>query len=417
MAINTTKKGERHFLPTDKSGASVAQIGGELNIGISVLSLFDGMSCGQIAFRQLGVEVDRYISYEIDKYAISVTQLNFPNTEQCGDVFAADFTQYRNIDWLIGGSPCTHWSIAQKNNRETQPNSGMGWELFSQYVRAVKEAKPKYFLYENNQSMSKAIRAAIDEAFGFEAVEINSALVSAQNRRRLYWVGQRNTDGSYSRVQIALPADRGITLRDILDSAQGDKTYRLKPLSDREMSYMVRVTSNGRNHFDFAHHQDATRDKAVCLTANVSKGVPYNVCCEPVRIGTIENSLKKPDHDSKQYRVYSPDGKSTTLCGQGGGVGAKTGLYAVPVYQKHDIGPIYTVFNGYILIDGDWHHINLPDGYYIIRKLSVNECKRLQTVPDWYDMSVLSDAQTYKCLGNGWTVEVIMHILQSAITS
>ena len=382
-----------------------------------MLSLFDGMSCGQIAFKQLGVEVDRYISYEIDKYAISVTQLNFPNTEQCGNVFTADFTQYRNIDWLIGGSPCTHWSIAQKNNRETQPNSGMGWELFSQYVRAVKEAKPKYFLYENNQSMSKAIRAAIDEAFGFEAVEINSALVSAQNRRRLYWVGQRNTDGSYSRVQIALPADKGITLRDILDSAQGDKTYRLKPLSDREMSYMVRVTPNGRNHFDFAHHQDATRDKAVCLTANVSKGVLYNVCCEPVRIGTIENSLKNPDHDSKQYRVYSPDGKSTTLCGQGGGVGAKTGLYAVPVHQEHYIGPIYTVCNGYILIDGDWYPINLPNGYYIIRKLSVNECKRLQTVPDWYDMSVLSDAQTYKCLGNGWTVEVIMHILQSAITS
>ena len=382
-----------------------------------MLSLFDGMSCGQIAFRQLGIEVDRYISYEIDKYAIQVTQLNFPNTEQCGDVFTADFTQYRNIDWLIGGSPCTHWSIAQKNNRETQPNSGMRWELFSQYVRAVKEAKPKYFLYENNQSMSKAIRAAIDEAFGFEAVEINSALVSAQNRRRLYWVGRRNPNGSYSRVQIALPADRGITLRDILDSAQGDKTYRLKPLSDREMSYMVRVTSNGRNHFDFAHHQDATRDKAVCLTANVSKGVPYNVCCEPVRIGTIENSLKNPDHDSKQYRVYSPDGKSTTLCGQGGGVGAKTGLYAVPVYKKHDIGPIYTVFNGYILIDGDWYPINLPDGYYIIRKLSVNECKRLQTVPDWYDMSVISDSQAYKCLGNGWTVEVIMHILQSAITS
>ena len=230
------------------------------------------MSCGQIAFKQLSIEVDHYISYEVDKYAIQVTQHNFPNTEQRGDVFAADFTQYQNIDWLIGGSPCTHWSIAQKNNRETQPNSGMGWELFSQYVRAVQQAMPKYFLYENNQSMSKAIRAAIDEAFGFEAVEINSALVSAQNRRRLYWVGKRNEDGSYSRVQIALPANRGIMLRDLLDSAQGDKAYRLKPLSDREMSYMVRATSDGRNHFDFRHHQDATCDKAVCLTANVSKG-------------------------------------------------------------------------------------------------------------------------------------------------
>lgn len=256
---------------------------------------------------------------------------------------------------------------------------------------------PKYFLYENNQSMSKAIRAAIDEAFGFEAVEINSALVSAQNRRRLYWVGKRNEDGSYSRVQIALPVNRDIMLRDLLDSASGDKAYRLKPLSDREMSYMVRATSDGRNHFDCRHHQDATCDK-------------------PVRIGTIENSLKNPNHDSKQYRVYSPDGKSTTLCGQGGGVGAKTGLYAVPVHKEHYIMPIYTVFNGRILIDGNRYPINLPDGYYIIRKLSVNECKRLQTIPDWYDMSVISDSQAYKCLGNGWTVEVIMHILQSAIT-
>ena len=137
---------------------------------------------------------------------------------------------------------------------------------------------------------------------------------------------------------------------------------------------------------------------------------------EPIRVGTIQNTAKNTMFDSKQYRVYSCEGKSTTLCGQGGGVGAKTGLYAVPVHKEHYIGPIYTVFNGCILIDGDWYPINLPDGYYIIRKLSVNECKRLQTVPDWYDMSVISDSQAYKCLGNGWTVEVIMHILQSAIT-
>lgn len=115
------------------------------------------MSCGQIAFKELGIDVDRYISYEIDKYAIQVTQHNFPNTEQRGDVFAADFTEYQGVDWLIGGSPCTKWSIAQKNDRETQPNSGIGWELFSQYVRDLREAKPEYFLYENNKSMSKEI--------------------------------------------------------------------------------------------------------------------------------------------------------------------------------------------------------------------------------------------------------------------
>jgi DNA (cytosine-5)-methyltransferase 3A len=136
--------------------------------------------------------------------------------EQKGDVFTADFTEYAGFDWLIGGSPCTYWSIAQKNGRETEA-SGMGWELFQQYVRALHEAKPKYFIYENNKSMSKAIRASIDEAFGFEAVLINSALVSAQNRQRLYWVGKRNADGTYSKVSVEQPIDRGILLKDVLD--------------------------------------------------------------------------------------------------------------------------------------------------------------------------------------------------------
>lgn len=246
------------------------------------------MSCGQIAFKQLGIKVDRYISYEIDKYAIQVTQHNFPNTEQRGDVFAADFTEYKGIDWLIGGSPCTKWSIAQKNDRETQPNSGIGWELFSQYVRAVKEAKPKYFLYENNKSMSKGIRDAIDEAFGFKAVEINSALVSAQNRQRLYWVGRRNADGSYSRISIPLPIDRGIVLCDILDSG----------MAWNEKSYALTTRCMG------------------AIPSDTLKRHRHTMVAEPLRIGTIENDLKNPNHDSKQYRVYSPEGKSTTLCGQ-----------------------------------------------------------------------------------------------------
>ena len=168
---------------------------------MKILSLFDGMACGMIAMLNAGIEVESYDAYEIDKYAIKVSSHNFPNIKHHGDVFQADFTQYEGVDFLVGGSPCTYWSIAQKNNRETEA-SGMGWELFSQYVRAVKEAKPRFFIYENNYSMSAAIRASIDEAFGFEAVHINSALVSAQNRQRLYWVGMRNKDGSYSKVPM-----------------------------------------------------------------------------------------------------------------------------------------------------------------------------------------------------------------------
>lgn len=183
---------------------------------MNILSLFDGMACGYIAMLGAGVEVDRYVAFEIDKYAVKTSSHNFPNIEHKGDVFDADFTEYQGFDFLVGGSPCTYWSIAQKNGRETEA-SGMGWELFQQYVRALHEAKPKYFIYENNKSMSKAIRASIDEAFGFEAVLINSALVSAQNRQRLYWVGRRNADGTYSKVSVEYPIDRGVLLKDVLE--------------------------------------------------------------------------------------------------------------------------------------------------------------------------------------------------------
>lgn len=172
------------------------------------MSLFDGMACGMLAMQAAGITVDRYVAYEIDKYAVQTSSHNFPMIEHRGDVFKADFTEFFGFDFVIGGSPCTYWSIAQKNNRETEA-SGIGWELFSQYVRAVREAKPRWFIYENNKSMSKAIRKSIDETFGFEAVEINSKLVSAQNRQRLYWVGKRNSDGTYSKVNVELPEDRG----------------------------------------------------------------------------------------------------------------------------------------------------------------------------------------------------------------
>lgn len=184
---------------------------------VRVLSLFDGMSCGMIAMLNAGLTVKRYDAYEIDKYAIKTASHNFPMIQHHGDVFSADFTRYEGVDYVIGGSPCTYWSIAQKNNRETEA-SGMGWELFQQYVRAVREAKPKYFIYENNKSMSSAIRRSITETFGFEPICINSALVSAQNRQRLYWVGKRNADGTYSKVDVEQPKDRGILLRDILET-------------------------------------------------------------------------------------------------------------------------------------------------------------------------------------------------------
>lgn len=282
---------------------------------------------------------------------------------------------------LIGGSPCTYWSIAQTAHRETEA-SGMGWELFKNYVVSRDKFRPQYFLYENNKSMSPKIKEQITQMLGVEPVLINSALVSAQNRARLYWVGKRNAAGGYDTIPVEQPEDRGILLRDVLESGV---CWRGKAYS------LLASSSTGKTAEDM-------------IARRQSNGV-----AEPVRIGTIESAAKNADFDSQQYRVYSPDGKSVTLCGNGGGVGAKTGLYACPSDGK--TLPVYEVRDGQITIKGKQYPIKLRDGCYIIRKPTVTECKRLQTVPDSYEFPV-SDSQAYKMLGNGWTVEVIMHLMR-----
>ena len=173
---------------------------------MNVLSLFDGISCGMVALERAGIQVDRYKAYEIDENAIKISKFNYPQIERGGDVFNAEYHE-GEFDLLIGGSPCTYWSIAQTKNRETT-SSGLGWNLFSQYVRALKEAKPKYFLYENNFSMSKEIKAEITKTLGVEPIYINSSLVSGQNRKRLYWTNIPN---------VTVPEDRNIMLNDVVD--------------------------------------------------------------------------------------------------------------------------------------------------------------------------------------------------------
>lgn len=380
---------------------------------------------------------------------------------------------------LIGGSPCTHWSIAQTKNRETEA-SGIGWELFLNYRIARDKYKPDFFLYENNKSMSPVIRAQITAELGVEPVLINSALVSAQNRQRLYWVGKRKPDGTYSQVAVEQPEDRCILVRDILESGVcwREKAYTLK--ANYFKSSATSAMDGG--HFPApmaAEPVNMTADgKAQCLRATyykdgirnmVGNTIDRKTCvAEPVRIGTIDSKAENTDFDSQQYRVYSPDGKSVTLCGNGGGVGAKTGLYAVPAAVEYnplhscdvvvtdqnirctykdgsgtaqgytvtfdDVKspsviaghahkmklieratdkkqmPVYEVRGGQITIKGKEYPIKLADGFYIIRKLTVTECKRLQTVPEEYVFPV-SATQAYKMLGNGWTVDVIAHIM------
>lgn len=531
---------------------------------MNILSLYDGMSCGMLAMLKAGIQVDNYYAYEIDKYAIKTSQHNFPHIKQCGDVFKGDYTQYKGIDYLIGGSPCQRWSIAQSPDRRETTASGIGWELFSQYVRALHEAKPKFFIYENNKSMAAAIRQSITETFGFEPIMINSALVSAQNRQRMYWVGKRNADGTYSKVDVQQPEDRGILLKDVLDGADltnCDKAYCLTSSYDGDCAWNtierhqrsmvaepvgttkdgkafavtayystgqnaphtlekhigsmvaepVGTTQNGKSYClsagysngsgenigNYAAHTlkkgcksmvaepvNVTADgKAQCLRATCYKDGVRNIAgndidkktgvAEPVcvasrgRYSDTDNRSSKTDAptyqhyeartdsktnaittvskdnligepvrcftlpredgvqtQSKQYRVYNIDGKTTTLCAEGGGMGAKTGLYAIPIEFDGDIpikavsgadGKTYTVYevrDGNITIKDRTYPIKLIDGYYIIRKLTVSECKRLQTVPEWYEFPV-SNTQAYRQLGNGWTVDVIAHLINA----
>ena len=304
---------------------------------MKVLSLFDGISCGMLALKRAGVSVEKYDAFEIDKYAIQISKKNFPEIVHHGNVFYGDFTQFEGYDLLIGGSPCTYWSIAKKN-REINPN-GEGFRLFKEYVRALKESKCRYFLYENNNSIHKNIKDEISKYLGIQPIMINSSLVSAQQRKRCYWTNIPN---------VTQPENKGILLNDILDNAVG------------------------------------WQDKSYCMTASYSGAIFSNtlerkqrtMAAVPIRIGQYGKG-------GQGQRIYSVHGKSVTLSANGGGQGAKTGLYK----------------------------IDLPDGDYVIRKLTPIEAERLQTLPDDYTAGI-SNTQRYKCIGNAWTADVIAHILR-----
>ena len=155
--------------------------------GLNVLSPFNGISCGRVALERAGIKVNRYVSYEIDDAANEVSKFNYPNDEYNGDVFEADFIQYKGFDLLIGGSPCTYWSIAKAGDNRETTSEGFGFELFMQYVRALRESGCKWFIYENNASISPEIQKEISKQLGVQPIEIDSADFSAQIRKRLYW--------------------------------------------------------------------------------------------------------------------------------------------------------------------------------------------------------------------------------------
>ena len=280
------------------------------------------------------------------------------------------------IKVLIGGSPCTHWSIAQHNGREKEAG-GMGWELFKCYLAAKEKFKPDYFLYENNKSASEAIKEQISQELGQPLHYINSSLVSAQNRQRFY---------VHNFGDIGQPEDRGIILDDILDSSDGEQLYQLAHVS-KGASYCVEPRTDGKTN----------------TLTTVQKD---NYVAQAIRLGDIATT-------AQSHRVYSPYGKSVNITANGGGQGGKTGLYMCPIDLAEytlEKDKYHIVENGKIETRYGVQDIDLPDGAYVIRKLKPVECERLQTLPDGYTEGI-TDSQRYKCLGNGWTAEVIKFIL------
>lgn len=562
---------------------------GDVVKSLNVLSLFDGISCGMVALKRAGFDVNRYVAYEIDKYATQVSQKNYPQIEHHGDVFDGDFRKYQGFDLLIGGSPCftkgtliytvngekpiedikvgdmvlthkkryrkvtrimqriapstvlvktnhcpmiectkehpfyakkfvdghlvtdecwispehfydasceetylasildiadssmllsddtivrngyvympyqsviqldepkivynlsvdedesyvanklivhncTYWSIA-KNNREITPD-GIGGQLFMQFYRAWQESKCAYFLYENNYSIHKNIKEFITKQLGVREIMINSAIVSAQQRRRCYWTNIPN---------VGQPEDKGILLKDVLESglAWQDKAFAyttrcqaatFKDTLEKHRHTMVaepvivpNVIANLsdyklKKYDEFAKKHNGSipvmfnaynckeiKDKSPTITAScgVSNTSSEVLMFEPVRLGQIGKG-------GQGQRIYSIYGKSVTLSANGGGQGAKIGLYFTPIESvnksKYDI---YTVKDGIVVCKDKEYNIDLPDGDYVIRKLTPVEAERLQTLPDNYTEGI-SNTQRYKCIGNGWTVDVIAHIL------
>ena len=347
---------------------------------------------------------------------------------------------------LIGGSPCTHWSIARTKNRETKPE-GIGWELFENYLVAREKFKPDYFLYENNKSMAASIREQITRKLGVEPILINSSLVSAQNRQRLYWT---NIPG------VEQPKDRGIILRDILETnflLQGKKSGDAG-VPAAITPEPVNVTASGKAQcLRATYYKDGIRnmvgntlDRRTCVAIPITSIENYRFVSGEVteRTGNqFLGGLEKEDGkrwlaNGKNYsrnfnqgrRLFGVDGKSPTVTAQGFGLAGHAGLYAVPaeigagcpgtlkeetagyIFETEDRKkfPAYAVRDGQIFIKGQPYPIRLADGFYIIRKLTVRECMRLQTIPEDYIFPV-SDTQAYKMIGNGWTVDVISHIL------
>ena len=368
--------------------------------GINVLSLFDGMSCGQIALDQLDIKVDNYYASEIDKWAMQVAKKNYPNTKHLGDVTELKGSDLPKIDLLMGGSPCQGFSFAGKQLNFDDPRSA----LFFEFVRLLEETKPKYFLLENVR-MKKEFQDIISEHLGVKPIMINSALVSAQNRVRLYWTNIPN---------IEQPEDKGIVLKDILEDFYENPVIDQLPRGANKGGITASSLKKGKT--PSLTPSSWQHNNHLCELKEFNPDSE----CHHVATATDING-----HDCIK-RVYADSGKSPTLNACTGGnrepkvlCGAWRGRYIKDGKRQDHKGSVAGKTEQRLEIRQDGKTNTLTtvqkDNVVVIpptyRKLTPLECERLQTVPDNYTSSV-SNSQRYKMLGNGWTVEVIKHIFK-----
>lgn len=401
-----------------------------------VLSLFDGMSCGQIALRQLGIVPDVYYASEIDKHAIGQTQLNFPETVQLGDVSQVDVCRLQPIDLLIGGSPCQSFSFAGKRAGMSTidkeeictlkhylelKSEGFQFEgesyLFWEYMRILTDIRlynPDVLFLLENVEMGKKWERVLSEAIGLYGVHINSALVSAQNRSRIYWTNIRTKKvGLFGDLysDIPQPEDRKVFLRNIVEEDVDKKYY----LSEKMLGWLKR---HGEKRNTGIRLLDA-HDKSRCLmaTAQVKGNLTTDYICMAMRGREACLTPRRTEYGKKIRKEYEAgkiaeprkniqqleprtDGKTNCLTSVQKDNLIWAGLENGCVLEGQEKGiDIHTAIREPCMSCGS------------IRKLTPTECARLQTIPEWYVWQC-SDTQQYRMLGNGWTVEVIVHIFR-----
>jgi len=389
----------------------------------TILSLFDGMSCGQIALNKLGITYQQYYASEIDKHAIQVTQHNYPKTIQLGDV-----TKWRNwnIDWanvdlLFAGSPCQGFSFAGKQLAFDDPRSALFF-VFVEIWRHIEKHNPKAKYLLENVKMKKEHEVVISRYMNVAPIEINSALLSAQNRKRLYWTNIANEPyGLFGDMAciIPQPKDKGILLRDVLESDVPDKYY----LSDKMLAYFKNRAANFNQGKVNVREEEG---KASCLTSSMAS------CDISDNFIKVDTNLKASKNQDKA--------NCFTAGGNSGGLHSDMTLIGCIKFgrTKEAIQIPEATKKGFAEVKpGDCFDMTMPDSAtrrgrlmedksncltaskfdfmqytqdYKIRRLTPTECERLQTVPDGYT-SPVSDTQRYRMLGNGWTVDVITHIL------